>query len=144
MNYLNFKPERYYEFELKDNNDKKRSNEDFFNNGCQIVQILYGCDTPGMACVSSLIAYYFEDQWHFKFFQDNSDVDSECKIRYSESKDPLTLRQIIENIETAIPYECFESEINTLKIVLSTFFLHKKPLTLVRSMVFDNLVIIYI
>ena len=24
MNYLNFKPERYYEFELKDNNDKKR------------------------------------------------------------------------------------------------------------------------
>ena len=121
MNYFDFKPENYYEIELKDKNLKKRTNEDFFDNGCQIAQILHGCNTPGMACVSSLIAYYFEDKWHYKFFQDNSDENSECKIRYSESKDPLTFRQIIENIETAIPYECFENERKTLKIILSNY-----------------------
>ena len=97
---LDFKPKDYYEKNIKKNDLKTPKDiEEFLEHAVIIAGIDFG-DGPYNPTIAHLMACYFEGKYHYKLVVD--DYEYVYKMKHHESLEPLTFKQVIENIDSAI------------------------------------------
>ena len=97
---LDFKPKDYYEKNInKDDLITPKDIEEFQEKGVVIAGIDFG-DGPYNPTIAHLMTCYFEGKYHYKLVVD--DDEHVYKMKHHESLEPLTFKQVIENIDSAI------------------------------------------
>ena len=97
---LDFKPKDYYEKNInKEDLITPKDIEEFQEKGVVIAGIDFG-DGPYNPTIAHLMTCYFEGKYHYKLVVD--DDEHVYKMKHHESLEPLTFKQVIENIDSAI------------------------------------------
>ena len=97
---LDFKPKDYYEKNIKkDDLLTPKDIEEFVENAVVIAGIDFG-DGPYLPTIAHLMTCFFEGKYHYKLVVD--DNEHVYKMKHKESVEPLTFRQVIDNIDSAI------------------------------------------
>ena len=97
---LDFKPKDYYEKNInKEDLMTPKDIEEFQENGVVIAGIDFG-DGPYNPTIAHLMTCYFEGKYHYKLVVDEEEYV--YKMKHHESLEPLTFKQVIENIDSAI------------------------------------------
>ena len=97
---LDFKPKDYYEKNInKGDLTTPKDIEEFLEKGVVIAGIDFG-DGPYNPTIAHLMTCYFEGKYHYKLVVD--DDEHVYKMKHHESLEPLTFKQVIENIDSAI------------------------------------------
>ena len=97
---FNFKPSDYYDGDIqKEILESPNDLDEFVENGVTIAGIDFG-DGPYNPTLAHLVARFFNGKYHYKLIED--DFENVYKLKHFESNEPLTLKQVIENIDTAI------------------------------------------
>ena len=97
---LDFKPKDYYDKNInKEDLITPKDIEEFQEKGVVIAGIDFG-DGPYNPTIAHLMTCYFEGKYHYKLVVD--DDEHVYKMKHHESLEPLTFKQIIENIDSAI------------------------------------------
>lgn len=97
---LDFKPKDYYEKNIKKEDLlTPKDIEEFVENAVVIAGIDFG-DGPYLPTIAHLMTCFFEGKYHYKLVVD--DNEHVYKMKHKESVEPLTFRQVIDNIDSAI------------------------------------------
>jgi len=97
---LDFKPKDYYEKNIKKEDLlTPKDIEEFVENAVIIAGIDFG-DGPYLPTIAHLMTCFFEGKYHYKLVVD--DNEHVYKMKHKESVEPLTFRQVIDNIDSAI------------------------------------------
>ena len=97
---LDFKPKDYYDKNInKEDLITPKDIEEFQEKGVVIAGIDFG-DGPYNPTIAHLMTCYFEGKYHYKLVVD--DDEHVYKMKHHESLEPLTFKQVIENIDSAI------------------------------------------
>lgn len=97
---LDFKPKDYYEKNIKKEDLLTPQDiEEFVENAVVIAGIDFG-DGPYLPTIAHLMTCFFEGKYHYKLVVD--DNEHVYKMKHKESVEPLTFRQVIDNIDSAI------------------------------------------
>ena len=97
---LDFKPKDYYEKNIKKEDLlTPKDIEEFVENAVVIAGIDFG-DGPYLPTIAHLMTCFFEGKYHYKLVVD--DNEHVYKMKHKESIEPLTFRQVIDNIDSAI------------------------------------------
>ena len=97
---FNFKPKDYYEKNIKKEDLlTPKDIEEFVENAVVIAGIDFG-DGPYLPTIAHLMTCFFEGKYHYKLVVD--DNEHVYKMKHKESVEPLTFRQVIDNIDSAI------------------------------------------
>ena len=111
---FNFKPSDYYDGDIqKEILESPNDLDEFVENGVTIAGIDFG-DGPYNPTLAHLVARFFNGKYHYKLIED--DFENVYKLKHSESYEPLTLRQVIENIDTAILTNSDETDYEELPL----------------------------
>ena len=95
-----FKPKDYYEKNIKKEDLlTPKDIEEFVENAVVIAGIDFG-DGPYLPTIAHLMTCFFEGKYHYKLVVD--DNEHVYKMKHKESVEPLTFRQVIDNIDSAI------------------------------------------
>ena len=97
---LDFKPKDYYEKNIKKEDLlTPKDIEEFVENAVVIAGIDFG-DGPYLPTIAHLMTCFFEGKYHYKLVVDDNEYV--YKMKHKESLEPLTFRQVIDNIDSAI------------------------------------------
>ena len=97
---LDFKPKDYYEKNIKKEDLlTPKDIEEFVENAVVIAGIDFG-DGPYLPTIAHLMTCFFEGKYHYKLVIDDNELV--YKMKHNESVEPLTFRQVIDNIDSAI------------------------------------------
>jgi len=97
---LDFKPKDYYDKNInKEDLITPKDIEEFQEKGVVIAGIDFG-DGPYNPTIAHLMTCFFEGKYHYKLVVD--DNEHVYKMKHNESVEPLTFRQVIDNIDSAI------------------------------------------
>jgi len=97
---FDFKPKDYYEKNIKKEDLlTPKDIEEFVENAVVIAGIDFG-DGPYLPTIAHLMTCFFEGKYHYKLVVD--DNEHVYKMKHKESVEPLTFRQVIDNIDSAI------------------------------------------
>ena len=96
---FDFKPKDYYEKNIKKEDLLTPQDiEEFVENAVVIAGIDFG-DGPPLT-MAHLMTCFFEGKYHYKLVVDDNELV--YKMKHNESVEPLTFRQVIDNIDSAI------------------------------------------
>ena len=111
---FNFKPSDYYDGDIqKEILESPNDLDEFAENGVTIAGIYFG-DGPYNPTLAHLVARFFNGKYHYKLIED--DFENVYKLKHFESNEPLTLKQVIENIDTAILTNSDETDYEELPL----------------------------
>ena len=116
---LDYKPKTYFEKDIK---NKTLLDVDAEEDGVTIAVIETGCALP-FSCFTYMIASYSSGKYEYKLITEYEEI--KYKIKHNESNEPLTMKEVIENIDTAILVEEGSTTYDELPVGIIHSFLSK-------------------